>query len=156
MSLDDFELVDFDTNSKVIGMNDKKLQGKMLQLFDIDIDSTRGLKVLETVLPVNREYFAFGHVSQEIDGQFVLANGPEGSFLTSKDESKVLDWMDSRVFKAKLFAGLFAIAAVSPLAFLIKPEQLGIGVFIFTLLAVLIAFLVINQIGKKYELAGDS
>jgi hypothetical protein len=90
-----------------------------------------------------------------MDGQFLLTNGPEGSFLTSKDESKLLDWMDSRVFRAKSYAVLFSIATLSPLAVLFKQEKLGGGIFLVMVLVVPIAILAIHQRGKKYELTGE-
>lgn len=151
-SLEALEFVDFDTRSKVIGKNDRNLQNKMRQLFDID--SARGLLVSVSMLPVDTQYFAFGHVNEAADGQFILANGPDGSLLTSKDEDTLLDWMDSRFFKAKSYTVLITIAALAPLGFLISPRLLGFTIFGFTILAVLIATLIIFQRGKGYELTG--
>lgn len=151
-SLEAVEFVDFDTRSKVIGKNDRNLQNKMRQLFDID--SARELLVSVSMLPVDTQYFAFGHVNEAADGQFILANGPDGSLLTSKDEDTLLDWMDSRFFKAKSYTVLITIAGLAPLGFLISPRLLGFTIFGFTILAVLIATLIIFQRGKGYELTG--
>jgi hypothetical protein len=152
-SLEALEFVDFDTSSKVIGKNDRNLQNKMRQHFDID--SARGLWVSLSMLPVDTQYFAFGHVNEDAAGQFVLTNGPEGSLLTSKDEATLQDWMNSRVFKAKSYTVLTTVAALAPLGFLVSSRQLGFTIFGFTILAVLIATLIIFQRGKRYELTGE-
>ena len=152
VAVQDLQWADCDCNSEVVNRGDTDLEAKLRELFGLQ--STRGHCVTENTVPVNEDYFAYGQVLAGPDGRLVLTNGPEGSLLAHKSEKTLLDWMESRVFKAKWYVVLLTIAiTVVPLAGLLLPKESKILV-LGLLLPLLFAFLVIYQQGKHYELPG--